>query len=75
MNAHQLSEELKLDYTTIQHHLKVLSENGLLHAIGPNYGKAWFLTDKMEQFAEAFAGIVEKLEEKRGSTEAQQDGH
>ena len=29
-NAHQLSEELNLDYKTIRHHIKVLEQNNLV---------------------------------------------
>ncbi len=66
LNTNQLAERLGLDYTTVQHHLRVLEENGLVTGIGPKYGRAFFLTDKMEAFADAFAKILEKLEEKRG---------
>lgn len=65
LNANQLAGELGLDYTTVQHHLRVLTENGLIHGMGPNYGRTYFLTEKMEAFAEGFAEILEKLEEKR----------
>ena len=49
MNANKLSTELKLDYKTIQHHIKVLEQNGL---IAPSqkgvYGAVYFITPYME---------------------------
>ena len=50
MNANQLTESLGVDYKTVQHHLRVLEENGL---IAPSekgaYGALFFLTPKMEE--------------------------
>ena len=49
-NANQLAQILGVDYKTIQHHLRVLEENGL---IAPSekraYGAVLFLTPKMEE--------------------------
>ena len=30
MNANKLSTDLKLDYKTVQHHIKILEQNGLI---------------------------------------------
>ena len=50
LNANQLAETMKVDYKTIQHHLGVLGENGL---VAPSekgaYGAMIFLTPKMEE--------------------------
>lgn len=50
LNANQLAENLRVDYKTIQHHLRVLQENGL---VAPSekgaYGAMIFLTPKMEE--------------------------
>lgn len=50
LNANQLAENLGVDYKTIQHHLRVLEENGL---VAPSekgaYGAMIFLTPKMEE--------------------------
>ncbi|MDY6775210.1 MAG: winged helix-turn-helix domain-containing protein [Halobacteria archaeon] len=49
MNTNQLSNELDLDYKTVQHHLEMLEENDILTTQGGNYGKMYFLTDRMRQ--------------------------
>ena len=50
LNANQLAETLKVDYKTIQHHLRVLEENGLAAPSEKGaYGALIFLTPKMEE--------------------------
>ena len=65
MNANQLAENLKVDYKTVQHPLRVLEENGL---VAPSekgaYGAMIFLTPKME---EAFP-FLEEIWSNIGST-------
>jgi DNA-binding transcriptional ArsR family regulator len=48
-NANQLSEELKLDYKTIRHHLKILNENQIITSSGGKYGAMYFLSSQMEE--------------------------
>ncbi len=49
-NANQITSELKLDYKTVLHHLKVLSENGLIVTDNKEtYGAIYFLTPLMEK--------------------------
>ena len=50
LNANQLAQALNVDYKTIQHHVRVLEENGLIvpSEKGP-YGAVLFLTPKMEE--------------------------
>ena len=49
MNAHQLAQLLRLDYKTIQHHLKVLTENNIFSVIKKGeYGAAYFLSAEFE---------------------------
>ncbi len=48
-NANQLAETLRVDYKTIQHHVKILEENGLVSLTNKgSYGAVLFLTAKME---------------------------
>ena len=49
-NANQLSQILRVDYKTIQHHVRVLEENGLIvPSDRGTYGAVLFLTPKMEE--------------------------
>ncbi|MCA1813520.1 MAG: winged helix-turn-helix domain-containing protein [Halobacteriales archaeon] len=60
-NAHQLSEQLRLDYKTVRHHLKVLQDNGVLSPSGPEqYGAVYLLTPAMEQAGALFDEIWAK---------------
>jgi DNA-binding transcriptional ArsR family regulator len=48
MNANQLADALDLDYKTIRHHLDKLQTNDVVTSMGDEYGKTYFLTEKME---------------------------
>ena len=49
-NANQLAQILRVDYKTIQHHVRVLEENGLIvPSDRGTYGAVLFLTPKMEE--------------------------
>src|SRR5207237_3829177 len=49
-NANQLAETLRVDYKTIQHHTRILEENGLVSLTNKgSYGAVLFLTAKMEE--------------------------
>jgi DNA-binding transcriptional ArsR family regulator len=58
MNVHKLSKYLKLDYKTVQHHLKVLLDNGVIGAVNKGkYGALYHLTDDMEDNIKLFRDI------------------
>jgi len=59
-NAQQLSIALKLDYTTVRHHLRVLESNRLVLTAGEKYGKVYFVSDSMEAHWDKLLEIVEK---------------
>ena len=49
-NANQLAETLRVDYKTVQHHIRILEENGLVSPANKgSYGAVLFLTSKMEE--------------------------
>jgi DNA-binding transcriptional ArsR family regulator len=49
VNANQLSTELKLDYKTVQHHIRILEQNGLIVSSQKgNYGAVYFISPYME---------------------------
>ncbi|MGP6220722.1 winged helix-turn-helix domain-containing protein [Caldiplasma sukawensis] len=41
-NINRLSETLKVNYRTVEHHVKVLISNNLLDVEGDGYGKIYF---------------------------------
>jgi len=63
-NAHQLAEELNLDYKTVRHHIKVLEKNNLVKSGEEKYGKMYFLSSVMEENYDVFLEIWEKIGEK-----------
>ena len=64
-NANQITSELKLDYKTVLHHLKVLSENGLIVTDNKEtYGAIYFLTPLMEKNYASFQEILVRIGKK-----------
>ncbi|MFH1095446.1 MAG: winged helix-turn-helix domain-containing protein [Candidatus Micrarchaeota archaeon] len=57
-NAKQISDSLKLDYKTVQHHVELLLKHGLLDAIGEGYGKAYTLSPEMEGMMDEIRKLV-----------------
>lgn len=60
-NINKISEELKLDYKTIQHHIHVLEKNNLITKIGNKYGVIYFISNYMEINIESYYSIKKKL--------------
>lgn len=60
MNANQLAENLDLDYKTVRHHLDLLEDNDVLTAMGGDYGRTYFLTDRMESNVDLLEEVAEK---------------
>ncbi|MEM2140547.1 MAG: winged helix-turn-helix domain-containing protein [Nitrososphaera sp.] len=61
-NANQIASELKLDYKTVLHHLKVLTENGLIITEDREaYGATYFLTPLMEKNYQSFQEILARV--------------
>ena len=48
-NAHQLAEELNVNYRTIRHHIKILEDSEVVKSAGEKYGKMYFLSENMEK--------------------------
>ncbi|MGI9010957.1 MAG: ArsR/SmtB family transcription factor [Nitrososphaeraceae archaeon] len=61
LNIHQISEELQLDYKTIQHHIHVLEENNLVTKTGNKYGILYFISNYMEKNIESYHNIKKKV--------------
>ncbi len=60
MNANQLSEELELDYKTVQHHLRLMEKHHVITTMGDGYGKNYFLTEQMEANLDKLKDIADK---------------
>jgi DNA-binding transcriptional ArsR family regulator len=60
MNANRLAAELKVDYKTVQHHLIILSKNGMLSSHG-EYGALYFLSAELELNWGKFEEIWERI--------------
>ena len=69
MNTHQLAKEMGVDYSTVQHHLKVLRKNGLVGTMGGKYGALYFLAPILEENWETFLKIEEKIGKNKISKE------
>jgi len=59
-NAQQLSLALRLDYTTVRHHLRVLESNRLVLTEGGNYGKVYFVSENMETHWDKLEAILKR---------------
>jgi DNA-binding transcriptional ArsR family regulator len=57
-NANQLAKTLNLDYKTIQHHLRVLTQHRMFTIINKgNYGAMYFIGPELEQHMQLFDDI------------------
>jgi DNA-binding transcriptional ArsR family regulator len=65
-NAQQLSVALRLDYTTVRHHLGVLSRNRLLETGGDRYGQLYFLSPTLEERWADLEAVTARRETRRG---------
>ncbi len=64
-NANQIASKLKLDYKTVIHHLRVLSNNGLIITENKDsYGATYFLTPLMEKNYASFMEILARIGKK-----------
>ncbi len=60
-NANQIAVDLDIDYKTARHHLKVLTENRVLSAVGEGYGIVFLPTSDMEESWEDFDQLATKI--------------
>jgi DNA-binding transcriptional ArsR family regulator len=62
MNANQLAKNLKVDYRTVQHHIKILVNHRILTVVNKDsYGAVYFLSDELEQNILLFEQIWDKI--------------
>jgi predicted transcriptional regulator len=61
-NINQLSQELNLDYKTIQHHIKILEDHNIIvNSKEKKYGALIFLSNRMEDNYSIFLEIMSKM--------------
>lgn len=61
LNINKISEELHLDYKTIQYHIDILDKNNLITKIGNKYGILYFISNNMQKNIESYLYIKKKL--------------
>ena len=54
LNINKISEELQLDYKTIQHHMRILEKNNLITRMGDKYGILYFISNYLEKNIESY---------------------
>ena len=62
-NAHQLAEELNVNYRTVRHHVKILEDSEVVKSAGEKYGKMYFLSENMEKNYDDFETIWEQIKD------------
>lgn len=60
MNSNTLSTKLKLDYKTVQHHIKLLQQNQLIVNTGSRYGKVFFISPQLKDEWQLFEEMLKK---------------
>lgn len=63
-NANQLASNLKMDYRTVRHHLRILENNRIIVSAGEGYGTTYFLSPAMEENYSLFEEILKKIGKK-----------
>jgi predicted ArsR family transcriptional regulator len=61
-NANRLADELEVGYKTVRHHLEVLEEHGVVEGGDNDYGRLYFLTDRFDQYRDAFEEIARHVD-------------
>ena len=62
-NAHQLAEELNVNYRTVRHHIKILEDSDVVKSAGEKYGKMYFLSENMEKNYNDFETIWKQVQD------------
>ena len=65
MNVNQLAQRLGHDYSTIKHHLDVLTENKLVEPVGQKYGQIYFLAPTLQENYGMFLAMLDEIGKKQ----------
>ncbi|WP_337860021.1 winged helix-turn-helix domain-containing protein [Ferroplasma sp.] len=60
-NLNKIAETLKINYRTVQHHIKILMDNAVVQKEGNGYGSVYFLSD---YYQKNYQSIMEHLKNK-----------
>ena len=61
LNANEIKEKLKLDYKTVQHHLRLLVKNRFISISGERYGAMYHLTEDFNLHKSVLKEILAKV--------------
>jgi DNA-binding transcriptional ArsR family regulator len=61
-NRNQLAEDLDLNYKTVEHHLELLEENGVVESTDEDYGAIYLPTDRVRDHWDQVERIVEQVD-------------
>jgi DNA-binding transcriptional ArsR family regulator len=61
LNINRISEDLKLDYKTVKHHIHILEKNNLITRMGDKYGILYFISNYMEKNIDSYYDIKKKI--------------
>lgn len=61
-NCNQLADDLDLNYKTVEHHLGVLEDNGIVESTDSDYGAVYLLTDRAEHNWDQITEITEQIQ-------------
>jgi len=61
-NCNQLADDLGLNYKTVEHHLDVLEDNGIVESTDSDYGAVYLLTDRAEHNWDQIQQITEQIQ-------------
>ncbi len=64
LNTHQISQDLKLDYKAVQHHMKVLEKNNMVSKLGEKYGAIYHISNFLEINIRSLDEAIDKLDRK-----------
>ncbi|MEF8812882.1 MAG: winged helix-turn-helix domain-containing protein [Halovenus sp.] len=62
-NRNQLANDLELNYKTVEHHLDVLEDNGIVESTDSDYGAVYLLTDRAEQHWDQITEITKQIQQ------------
>ncbi|HZD13061.1 MAG TPA: winged helix-turn-helix domain-containing protein [Candidatus Binatus sp.] len=57
LNAKQLADHLRINYKTVRHHLKILSNHRFIESFGDKYGKAYTISPALDLNYQTFVEV------------------